>query len=103
MNQNSLASRSVLIVEDEPLIVLDIAAAFENAGAVVLTALSLSDAFRLVEEDGLSAAVVDFGLGDGNGDVLCGRLVERGILFARQPDLPWRHRGSKTCQSLRAR
>ena len=81
MQSISLAGRSILIVEDEPLIALDIGQAFENVGAVVFTARSLNDAVRLVEQDGLSAAVVDFGLGDGDADALCGRLNDRSIPF----------------------
>lgn len=81
MQSTSLAGRIVLIVEDEPLIAVDIVAAFERAGAATLVARSLATAIRLVEHDGLSAAVVDFGLGDGDADALCGRLTARGIPF----------------------
>jgi hypothetical protein len=35
MQSTSLAGRSILIVEDEALIALDISCAFERAGAVV--------------------------------------------------------------------
>jgi hypothetical protein len=49
MQSTSLAGRSVLIVEDEPLIALDIMAAFEKAGDLALTARTLADAMRLVE------------------------------------------------------
>ena len=41
----------------------------------------MSRAVRRVEEDGLSAAVLDFGLGDGDADALCERLKERAIPF----------------------
>jgi CheY-like chemotaxis protein len=34
-----------------------------------------------VEQDGLSAAIMDFGLGDGDGDTLCARLNRRGIPY----------------------
>ena len=34
MPSTSLAGRSILIVEDEPLIALEIVTAFQNAGAV---------------------------------------------------------------------
>ena len=81
MQSTSLAGRSILIVKDEPLIALDVCAAFEKVGAVVVVARTLADAIRLVEQDGLSAAVLDFGLGDGHADALCGRLEQRGISF----------------------
>jgi DNA-binding NtrC family response regulator len=79
--QTSLSGRSILLVEDEPLIALDIAQAFKRVGATVVPARSLADAKRLVEQDDLSAAVVDFGLGDGDADALCARLNERAVPF----------------------
>ena len=81
MPSTSLAGRSILIVEDEPLIALEIVTAFQNAGAVALTARSLTEAIHLVEHDGLSAAVLDFGLADGDADAVCARLDERHITF----------------------
>jgi DNA-binding response OmpR family regulator len=76
-----LAGRSILIVEDEPIVALDIAAAFEKAGAQVTTTTTLRHATILVENDGLSAAVLDHGLGDGDSSSLCERLTERNIPF----------------------
>jgi CheY-like chemotaxis protein len=81
MSGTSLGGRSILIVEDETLIALDIVEAFENAGAVVFAARSMADAIRFVEHDGLSAAVLDFGLGDSDTSGLCLRLEERRIPF----------------------
>ena len=81
MRNPSLIGRSILIVEDEPLIALDIAAEFEKFGANVLAAYSLAEATDLVEHDGLAAAVMDFGLGDGNAEALCARLNELSIPF----------------------
>jgi hypothetical protein len=47
----------------------------------VLAAHRLSDGLRLAGHPDLSAAVVDFGLSDGEGTALCERLKERGIPF----------------------
>ena len=55
--------------------------AFQKAGAITLTARTVADAIRLVEHDGLSAAVLDFGPRDGDADAICGRLQERAIPF----------------------
>ena len=74
-----LSGRSILIVEDEPLVALDIVENFRNAGASVMAAHRLSDGLRLAGHPDLSAAVVDFGLSDGEGTALCERLKERGI------------------------
>ena len=68
-------------MEDEPLITLDIVTAFEKVGAFTLTARTLAKAARLVEHDGLSAAVLDFGLGKDDAAAVCGRLTERNIPF----------------------
>ena len=81
MMQQTLAGRSILVVEDEPLICLDIATEFEKTGAHVLQTHSLKEALKLIEADGLSAAIVDHALQDGNSTELCERLDERGIPF----------------------
>jgi hypothetical protein len=44
--------------------------AFEKAGANAITVYSLRDAFRHVEQDGLSGAVLDYGLGSQDGECL---------------------------------
>ena len=54
----SLTGRSILIVEDEPLIVMDITKAFEGSGAELTTTNTLRHALLLVEHDGLSAAIL---------------------------------------------
>jgi DNA-binding response OmpR family regulator len=77
----SLAGRTILIVEDEPLIALDIATACETVGALVLSAATREDAARFVEDATLSAAVLDFGLKDGDAQPLCLRLNERNIPY----------------------
>jgi DNA-binding response OmpR family regulator len=76
VQSTSLAGRTILVVEDEPLITMDISTAFENVGAVVVTAPTLGRADRLVEHDCLSAAVMDLGLPDGDADAMCVRLEE---------------------------
>jgi CheY-like chemotaxis protein len=81
MQGTSLAGHSVLIVEDEPLIALDIRFAFEKAGASVVTVNSLPDAIRHVEQDGLSGAVLDYGRRSQDGDALCRHLRQRSIPF----------------------
>ena len=76
-----LQGRAILIVEDEPLIAMEIVRAFESAGARVLTTSTLRQALVLVENDDLSAAVLDHGLSDGDSSKLCERLKELGIPF----------------------
>jgi DNA-binding response OmpR family regulator len=81
MRRPTLDGRSILIVEDEPLIALDITQQFEASGAALTTTNSLHQALILVEHDGLSGAILDHSLGDGNSSQLCARLTERGIPF----------------------
>ena len=76
-----LAGRGILLVEDQPLIAIDVADALESAGAVVLTASTLNHAMLAVERDGIAGAIIDHGLPDGNSDMLRKRLHERGIPF----------------------
>ena len=77
----SLAGHSILICEDEPLIAIDIANAFTEVGARVVTARSLPDALIAVEDGALSAAILDHALSDGDSSQVCERLKERNIPF----------------------
>jgi DNA-binding response OmpR family regulator len=81
MEPSPLRGRSILVVEDEPLVALDIVDCFRQAGASVYSAHNLRDGLRLAHHPDLSAAVVDFGLGDGDGAGLCDLLKERGVPF----------------------
>jgi DNA-binding response OmpR family regulator len=81
MKYPGLRGRSILVVEDEFLIAMDIAQAFESAGAHVTTTTTVRHALILVEHDGLSAAIMDHALNDGDSTQLCGRLKERGIPY----------------------
>lgn len=81
MESCTLSGRSILIVEDEPLIALDVAQAFEDAGAATVVTSTLHHALVLVEQDGLSAAVLDHALHDGDSSPLCQRLNERKLPF----------------------
>jgi len=102
----ALAGHTILVVEDEPLIALTIVEDFKAAGASVHTAYNLCDGLRLADHPDLSAAVVDFGLSDGQGSTLCERLNERHVPFIlhtgytpRPRGMPIGDRGAKTCRS----
>jgi CheY-like chemotaxis protein len=77
----SLAGCTILVIEDETLIALDIVATCERAGATTLCPQTHVEAERLIEAHDLSAAVVDFRLWDDNANALCDRLRQRGIPF----------------------
>jgi DNA-binding response OmpR family regulator len=60
---------------------MDIAQTFAPTGAEMTTTNTLRHAMLLAEHDGLSAAILDHALGDGDSSLLCARLTERGIPF----------------------
>src|SRR6185503_3261642 len=77
----ALRGRSILVVEDEPLIGLDIRNALEAAGAYVTATTTVRHALLLVEHDGLAGAIMDHALADGDSTELCARLLARGIPY----------------------
>jgi DNA-binding response OmpR family regulator len=74
-----LAGCAIFLVEDEALIALDIAAAFEEAGAHVVISHYLSEALEIASHHDWSAAILDYALVDGDCTALCEQLIARGI------------------------
>jgi DNA-binding NtrC family response regulator len=81
MQRSTLDGRSILIVEDEAIIAMDLTMALEDAGAEVTSTGTLKHALLLVEHDGLSAAILDHGIKGGDSSLLSRRLKERGVPF----------------------
>ena len=81
MQRPTLEGRSILIVEDEPLIALDIAQAFEPTGAELTTTTTLQHGLVLAQHHNLSAAILDHALPDGDCSKLCELLKQRDIPF----------------------
>jgi DNA-binding response OmpR family regulator len=81
VNGAALAGRVILVLEDEPLIALDIMESLRGAGAAVLGAHCLRDALPLTDHPDLAAAILDFGLSDGDAGKICERLGARDIPF----------------------
>ena len=77
----ALRGRSILVVEDEMLIGMDIRNALETAGAYVTATTTVRHALILVEHDGLAAAIMDHALADGDSTELCARLEARDIPY----------------------
>ena len=76
-------SDSILIVEDEFLIALDMEDALRMRGFdVVGPAATLADGMALAEADGVSAALLDVNLMDGTSRPIAEALRERAIPFA---------------------
>jgi DNA-binding response OmpR family regulator len=80
--RGSLAGRSVLVVEDEPLIALDLQGILKVAGASVINCFNANDAIRSISLSlELSAAVLDVNLGTEDCSRVCRALAKRHIPF----------------------
>jgi CheY-like chemotaxis protein len=77
----ALCGRSILVVEDEVLIGMDMRKALEAAGAHVTSTTTVHHALILVKHDGLAGAIMDHALADGDSTELCARLTARGIPY----------------------
>jgi CheY-like chemotaxis protein len=76
-----LTGRSILVVEDNPIIAMDVVQGLQDAGASVAQARPLTDALRKVECPTLSAAVLDHRLNEDDASQICERLDQRNIPF----------------------
>jgi ActR/RegA family two-component response regulator len=77
-----LAGRTILIVEDEPIVMLDVERVLRGAGARVVLAGQVESGLFVTEHPDLSAAVVDLHLGrDGNGVAVGRRLRQLRVPF----------------------
>jgi DNA-binding response OmpR family regulator len=91
MQSASLAGRSILVAEDEPLIALNIQEALEAEGARVILVRTLGEALYSVEDPRLSAAVMDHGLGTDDTSAVCARMKQLHIpyvVYSGYDDLP---------------
>ena len=78
----NLSNHRVLIVEDEFIIATELADIVRDAGAeVVGPALSAPQALRLIEIQDVTAAILDFRLGDHDSSTVAKRLEAAGIPF----------------------
>jgi len=78
---SDLTGRSILVVEDEALVRLDVIGRLRNAGATVFSTSRLDKALDLACHPDLSAGVLDFDLGGADSSAICWRLVDRRIPF----------------------
>jgi DNA-binding response OmpR family regulator len=106
MSSASLAGCTILICEDEPLIALDIAEAFSNSGARVITVPSLANALIAVEDEVPSAVILDLALSDGESSQLRELLKERNIPYVVHSVYAASEHGDaaatrRTCRNLR--
>jgi CheY-like chemotaxis protein len=76
----SLTGARILVVEDEPIVALDLASILEEAGADVIgPALTLEAADKLSETPQIDVAVLDVRLGQKTVDSVADKLYGRGV------------------------
>jgi DNA-binding response OmpR family regulator len=76
-----LENVAVLIVDDEPLIALDLATLLEVEGATPIIAATASAALAMAIEHQVDAAVLEYKLQETDCNDLCEQLSERSIPF----------------------
>lgn len=81
MTSIALSGRSILVVEEEHHVALQLHDRFREAGATVYSADKLRDALYLAEHPALSAAVINVRLGSETTAKVCRRLAHLGIPF----------------------
>jgi CheY-like chemotaxis protein len=79
--QSVLARKSILIVEDEPLVALDLHTTLSAVGASLISATTAGEAIKLIGYAEVSAAVVDVQLGSEDAAQVCDLLASRQIPF----------------------
>lgn len=77
-----LSQMRVLVVEDEPLIAMDYVDWLNEAGATVVGPCSrVSAALKILENEHIDVAVIDFVLTDGTSETLQAALAEKRVPF----------------------
>jgi DNA-binding response OmpR family regulator len=77
-----LSEVRVLVVEDDPLMAIDLEDTLADAGAVVVDLCrTLDEAMARANGDDFAVAVLDFGLGTDTASPVARRLVRRGVPF----------------------
>lgn len=79
---SQLAARRFLVIEDEPLVALDISSGLEDAGAAVLASTgSVSEALDIIETKDVDAALLDGNLHGQPVDAIAAALTRRKVPF----------------------
>ncbi len=90
-SHNGLTGVRVLVVEDDPLLLMDLEATLAGAGATVVgPCQTLDDAMRRSDAADFAVAVLDFRLGSDTVSPVARRLARRGVpfvLYTGQPRL----------------
>ncbi len=80
---DGIEGKRILVVDDEPLIAMDIATSLEDEGCIVIgPASTVEKALTLIEMAGIDAALLDANLAGAPVDVIAAALTRRKIPFA---------------------
>jgi CheY-like chemotaxis protein len=96
---SDLAGLRILVIEDEPLVALEIEEVLSEVGAVVIgPAASVERALKLVEAGGFDGALLDVNLRGERVDAVADALADKGFPFVfatghGSEGLPTAHRG----------
>ncbi len=81
-NRSTLDGVRVLVVEDDPFLLMDLEGVLSSAGAIVIgLCQTLSEALACAERTDFSVAVLDFRLGSETVTPVAQRLDSRGVPF----------------------
>jgi len=81
MQTATLQGERLLVLEDEPLIAIDVQATLEREGARVLLAHTMREALLHANSGALSAGVLDFRVGGEDAEPVCETLTRREVPF----------------------
>ena len=93
-SETHLAGRSILVVEDDPLISFELTSLFESVGAQICAVRTWKEAIPAIDQYEICAALLDHGLHEDNIAQLCGYLTECQIpyiFYTGCPDLEQRY------------
>lgn len=74
-------SKTVLVVDDEMLICLDIQTQLDALGHRTLVAATSADAMRIIDTEPVELAIVDWHLGEQSAELLIDRLKQKHVPF----------------------
>ena len=81
MNRANLAGQTILVVEEQALVALDLQTALEQAGAEVVVARNATEALARINEFDFAAAVVDWRPGSEDHRVVARALKQEQVRF----------------------
>src|SRR5258705_3258457 len=79
VSAGQLQGRTILVLEDEPIVRLDVSSILRAEGARVHSAPGVTDALTIIQDQALSLALLDVNLGETDCSEICQLCAARGI------------------------